>query len=62
VQQQIVTMERGAKDVEEFSKELNAVEPITSSETASPGIVLNEQQLHRGLKSRHIQFLALGGA
>ncbi|KYG41172.1 hypothetical protein M433DRAFT_76395 [Acidomyces richmondensis BFW] len=40
---------------------MKPVQPATSYETGS-GVVFDEQRLHRGLKSRHIQFLALGGA
>ncbi|EEY22799.1 hypothetical protein ACHAQF_003938 [Verticillium nonalfalfae] len=55
---------RGAPDVEhrgdavEFAGDVN----FKTLNDGTPDLVAQNDQLHRGLKSRHIQFLALGGA
>lgn len=54
----------GAPDVEhrgdavEFAGDVN----FKTLNDGTPDLVAQNDQLHRGLKSRHIQFLALGGA
>lgn len=44
--------------------EMGGVHDVTQIQSNTAGSLVggSEQELHRGMKSRHIQFMALGGA
>lgn len=50
------------KTGKEIDQELPAVAHMRSLDDGTPNLILQHDQLQRGLKSRQIQFLALGGA
>jgi amino acid permease len=44
------------------SAEMGGITNTQSNVAGDVGLVVGDEQLHRGMKSRHIQFMALGGA
>lgn len=56
------TMDIDEKSVKDVEQELPVIAQTHSLDDGTPNLILEYDQLQRGLKSRHIQFLALGGA